>query len=73
MRNWCKSFGGKSQLTSLIKPTQKERIEMVSKRRIKPPKKRGKNELTKNTKNTTNITQIVNPGGQEVVRATIPT
>jgi hypothetical protein len=27
VRNWCKSFGGKSQLTSLIKAMQQKRIK----------------------------------------------
>jgi hypothetical protein len=55
------SFGGKAQLTSYITPTQKERNKMVSKRSI-GARKRGKKKNAKNT----------NPGGHEVVRATIP-
>jgi hypothetical protein len=45
---------------------------MVSKQRIKPPKKRGKKELTKNTKNTRHNLHKLNLRGHKVVRATFP-
>jgi hypothetical protein len=56
-----------------MNPTQKKGIESVSKRRIKPPKKRGKGEVVKNKMNTRHSLHKINPGGHEVVRATIPT
>jgi hypothetical protein len=56
-----------------MNPTQKKRIESVSKRRIKPPNKRGKGEVVKNKMNTRHNLHKINPGGHEVVRATIPT
>jgi hypothetical protein len=56
----------------LINPAQKKRIESVLKRRIKSPKKRGKGELVKNKMNTRHNLPKTNPGGHEVVRATIP-
>jgi hypothetical protein len=43
---------------------------LVSKRRIKTPKKRSKDELVKSKRD--NLHKM-NPGGHEVVRATIPT
>jgi hypothetical protein len=47
-------------------------MKLVSKQRIKPPKKRGKDELVKNMMNTRHNLHKTNPGGHEVVRATIP-
>jgi hypothetical protein len=51
---------------------RKETNQIGLKRRIKPPKKRGKDELVKNKMNTRLDLHKTNPGGHKVVTATIP-
>jgi hypothetical protein len=72
VRNWCKSFGEKSQLTSLIKVMQQKRIKTSYKWRIKGRTREGSEELAKNTSRTHKLLHPPNTEGHRRIRDLLP-